>query len=151
VDVPHARYYTGYGLEPKIIGPPWSQLTAYDLNRGTIKWQIPYGDAAEAGPSDSPRGTIFQRSGIAVTAGGLIFFAGSDPVMHILDKDTGKEFRSIRLPNGVQGVPVVYEVDGRDYAAFSASGGEDVGNAQRSFPHVYIAFALPPGALNQKK
>jgi quinoprotein glucose dehydrogenase len=86
-----------------------------------------------------------------VTAGGLIFFAGSDPVMHILDKDTGKEFRSIRLPNGVQGVPIVYEVDGRDYAAFSASGGEDVGNAQRSFPHVYIAFVLPPGALNQKK
>lgn len=145
VAVPPVRYYTGYGLEPRVIGPPWSQLTAYDLNSGTIKWQIPYGDAAEAGPSDNPRGTIFQRSGIAVTAGGLIFFAGNDPVMHILDKDTGKELRSIKLPNGVQGVPVVYETDGREYVAFCATGGEDVGNSQRGLPHVYVAFALPAG------
>jgi quinoprotein glucose dehydrogenase len=151
VEVPPVRYYTGYGLEPRVIGPPWSQLTAYDLNTGTIKWQIPYGDAAEAGPSDKPRGTIFERSGIAVTAGGLIFFAGNDPVMHILDKDTGKELRSIKLPNGVQGVPVVYEVDGREYVAFCATGGDDVGSSQRGFPHVYIAFALPQSMLDQKK
>jgi hypothetical protein len=26
------------------IGPPWSQLTAYDLNKGTIAWQIANGD-----------------------------------------------------------------------------------------------------------
>jgi quinoprotein glucose dehydrogenase len=142
VEVPPVRYYTGYGLEPRIINPPWSQLTAYDLNTGTIKWQIPYGDAAEAGPSDNPRGTIFQRSGIAITAGGLIFFAGNDPVMHILDKDTGKELRNIKLPNGVQGVPAVYEADGREYIVLCATGGEDVGNTQRDFPHVYIAFAL---------
>src|SRR6185295_17782165 len=25
------------------LAPPWFQLTAYDLNAGTIKWQIPYG------------------------------------------------------------------------------------------------------------
>ena len=25
------------------IGPPWSQITAYDLNTGSIKWQIPDG------------------------------------------------------------------------------------------------------------
>ena len=29
------------------IGPPWSQLTAYDLNKGTILWQIPNGDVGE--------------------------------------------------------------------------------------------------------
>src|SRR5688572_19738651 len=28
------------------IGPPWSQLTAYDLNEGTILWQVPDGDVA---------------------------------------------------------------------------------------------------------
>ena len=28
------------------IGPPWSQLTAYDLNKGTILWQVPNGDVA---------------------------------------------------------------------------------------------------------
>lgn len=25
------------------IGPPWTTLTAIDLNEGTIKWQIPFG------------------------------------------------------------------------------------------------------------
>src|SRR6185312_16687897 len=28
------------------IGPPWSQITAYDLNKGTIIWQMPDGDVA---------------------------------------------------------------------------------------------------------
>ena len=28
------------------IGPPWSQLTAYDLNTGEIKWQVPNGTVA---------------------------------------------------------------------------------------------------------
>ncbi|MEP6717157.1 MAG: c-type cytochrome [Terriglobia bacterium] len=44
------RYFGGYG--GRIVGtadslpamaPPWTTLTAYDLNEGTIKWQIPLG------------------------------------------------------------------------------------------------------------
>src|SRR5277367_4676453 len=34
------RYWSGYGLQPSIIRPPWSVITAYDLNRGVIKWQV---------------------------------------------------------------------------------------------------------------
>ncbi|HXJ38276.1 MAG TPA: PQQ-binding-like beta-propeller repeat protein, partial [Bryobacteraceae bacterium] len=82
VDVPITRYYTGYGNEPRIINPPWSTLTAYDLNTGGIKWQVPYGETPEAGPTDTPRGTIFQRSGVAVTAGGLIIFAANEAKLH---------------------------------------------------------------------
>ena len=44
------RYVSGFnfmiasdGLSP--IAPPWSSLTAYDLNTGTISWKIPLGDA----------------------------------------------------------------------------------------------------------
>lgn len=29
------------------IGPPWSQITAYDLNTGAIRWQVPNGEVAE--------------------------------------------------------------------------------------------------------
>ena len=33
------------GLSP--IAPPWTSLTAYDLNDGTISWKIPLGDVPE--------------------------------------------------------------------------------------------------------
>ena len=51
VEHPPVRYYTGYGYETLAINPPWSTLTAYDLNKGTIKWQVPYGDNPAAGPN----------------------------------------------------------------------------------------------------
>src|SRR5690606_10471685 len=42
------RYYTPYntwnasnGLPA--IGPPWSEIVAYDLGTGSIKWRIPFG------------------------------------------------------------------------------------------------------------
>src|SRR5690606_25053201 len=41
LDVPDTRFYTGYGITRHITRPPWSTLTAYDLNKGTIKWQVP--------------------------------------------------------------------------------------------------------------
>ena len=56
------------------IGPPWSQITAYDLNTGTIKWQIPDGGVtalAEQGHPDT--GAVSPRGGIVATAGGLLF------------------------------------------------------------------------------
>jgi len=39
--------------------------------------------------------------------------------MHILDKDTGKELHNIKLPNGVQGVPAVYEADAANTSYFA--------------------------------
>ena len=38
------RRPNGFGLYPNIANPPYTTLTAYDLNRGTIKWQIGLGD-----------------------------------------------------------------------------------------------------------
>ncbi len=31
------------------MGPPWSTLTAYDLNAGTIRWQVPNGGVTASG------------------------------------------------------------------------------------------------------
>ena len=72
-----------------MITPPWSKITAYDLNTGKIKWQTPYGDLPQAGPSDKLRGNVYPKSGFVITAGGLVLFAGNDSKLYALDKDTG--------------------------------------------------------------
>ena len=98
------------------LGPPWSQITAYDLNTGNIKWQVPLGtvDApASVGiPADS--GSHWPRGGPLVTAGGLVFVAtSSDMTFRAFDRDTGKVVWSTKLPAASEGVPATYEINGR--------------------------------------
>jgi quinoprotein glucose dehydrogenase len=151
VEHPPVRYYTGYGYETAAISPPWSTLTAYDLNKGTIKWQIPFGDNPAAGPNlgKELRGNFWPKSGVAVTASGLILFASNEGKLRILDAATGKQLAMYDLPNGSQCVPAIYEVDGREYVLINATGpANDVkvakdGEAPPNGPKSYVAFALP--------
>ena len=77
------------GLPP--IGPPWSQLTAYDLNKGTILWQIPNGEMPELAASGTrDTGSQGARAGMVVTAGGLIFIGTPDRKLRAYDQDTGQ-------------------------------------------------------------
>ena len=152
VTAPPSRYKTGYGTEPYIITPPWSTLTAYDLNSGKIVWQTPYGDVPEAGPSDKLRGNVFPRGGFVVLGGGVILFAGNDSKLYALDEDTGKVICTKDMPNGTVGVPAVYDVDGREYVLFAVLGGGRFPAGAKLRPggveapatsKAYIAFALP--------
>jgi quinoprotein glucose dehydrogenase len=152
VTPPPSRYKTGYGNESYVITPPWSTITAYDLNTGKIKWQAPYGDLPQAGPSDRLRGNAYPKSGFVITAGGLVWFAGNDSKLYALDKDTGKLIFSKDLPNGSLGVPAVYEVNGREYILLAVSGGNAYpaqayvppgGVTPPAISKSYIAFALP--------
>ena len=99
------RYWTGYGYMNSsdglpAISPPWSTLTAYDLNTGSIKWHIPFGEVsslAEKGIHGT--GSFWPRGGVVVTAGGLIFGGSiSDNTMRAYDKDTGKVLWEMKLP-----------------------------------------------------
>ncbi len=90
VTPPPSRYKTGYGDEGYIITPPWSTITAYDLNTGKIMWQTPYGDLPQAGPSDKLRGNVFPKSSFVVLASGLIVFVDNESKLYALDKDTGR-------------------------------------------------------------
>ncbi len=155
IEAPPSRYKTGYGNERYVIGPPWSTITAYDLNTGKIKWQTPFGDLPQAGPSDKLRGNAYPKSGVVVTAGGLVLFAGNDSKLYGLNSATGKLIFSKDLPNGSQGVPAVYEVNGREYILLAVSGGASPYPEGAYMPpggvmppqtwKGYMAFALPPG------
>ena len=77
------------GLPP--LGPPWSQITAYDLNKGTILWQVPNGDSCNSSIAACVRtGSHQARAGMVVTAGGLIFIGTPDHKLRAYDEDTGK-------------------------------------------------------------
>ena len=141
-----------YGLSA--MGPPWSNLTAYDLNTGTIKWQVPNGGVLALemqGHNDT--GARNPRGGPVVTAGGLIFAAtASDRKVRAYDQDTGNVLWEKYLPTGSDGIPAVYEVGGREYLALCVAGGDGylaprTPNGQTPAnppgPGSYMVFALP--------
>lgn len=131
-DVP-PRMYTNYSASPLNVTPPYSNITAYDLNQGTIKWQIPYGEAVGVNPPGNNFGIVKihgPKARLAVTAGGLAFSATIERKVRAFDKDTGKVLWTAAIPDGAEGAPAVYEVDGRQYVVFCIRG-------------AYIAYALP--------
>ena len=82
------------------IGPPWSHITAYDLNTGEIKWRVPDGSTTGPGiPASS--GAHFPRGAPLVTAGGLVFVAtAQDRMLRAYDRDDGKVLWATQLPGG---------------------------------------------------
>jgi quinoprotein glucose dehydrogenase len=108
------------------IGPPWSVLTAYDMNEGAIKWQVPLGIVPELAAKGIRNTGSYHptRNGVVVTAGGLVFIGTfSDRTARAFDEDTGKVFWAHELESGPEGIPAVYEVNGREYVAFGARTG----------------------------
>jgi quinoprotein glucose dehydrogenase len=130
------------------IGPPWSQLTAFDLNKGEIIWQIPNGSVAglaRFGIEDT--GSHAPRGGPVATGGGLLFVAtSSDRKFRARDADTGDVLWQFDLPAASEGVPAVYAVDGRQYIALPVGGGglfsQGLGQSEPG-PGQYMVFALP--------
>lgn len=144
------HYLSGFGFmmttaEVPPIKPPWSSLTAYDLNQGTIKWSIPLGEVPElAAKGIDNTGFPFLKTGPVVTAGGLIFTATRDHFVRAYDEDTGKVVWEKRLDTALQGMPSVYETGGREYLVVCAAAPEvNDAAAQQHIQGEYVAFALP--------
>jgi quinoprotein glucose dehydrogenase len=140
----------GVGGLPE-IGPPWSQITAYDLNTGRILWQKPHGGVTVLGEAGKGTGSIAPRGGVVVTAGGLVFAgSASDRKFRAYDQDTGNVLWEYDLPGAQEGVPAVYQVDGRQFIAVPVGGGSVFqpraapGNPlPAAAPMQYMVFALP--------
>jgi quinoprotein glucose dehydrogenase len=158
-DAPKVRYYTGYGLGfPYIMKGRWSQITAYDLNTGAIKWQKPLGVdrmAAALGATDTgvPRGG--QRVGMIVTSNGLLFATALDGHVRAYDAENGNVLWTGDLPRSPEGLPAMYSVNGRQYLVVCATTAFSWGNNAREggpptpavgdsgAPGAYVVFALP--------
>src|SRR5262245_3306407 len=157
---PPYEFMNQNSLGMSAVGPPWSEMTAYDLNTGEIKWRIPTGTVLAPPELGIPpnTGSHFPRSGPLVTAGGLVFFAtGSDRRFRAYDRDSGKEVWSMELPATSEGMPATYAIDGRQFivvpvaagtGTFAArfaqgrSGGGDGRGGATVPPGQYIALAL---------
>ena len=122
------------------INPPWGLLNCYDLNTGKILWRVPLGEHEELTKQGVPLTGSQSLGGATVTAGGLVFVAGTiDQRLRAFDADTGKELWSAKLPFAGTSAPAIYEVDGRQYVVITATGGGKVGGPKGD---AYVSFAL---------
>jgi quinoprotein glucose dehydrogenase len=123
------------------IKPPWGQLTAIDLNRGEIVWQVVLGEHKELTARGIPPTGTQNMGGSVVTAGGLIFIgATQDEKFRAFDKNTGKVLWEADLPAGGYASPCTYEVRGKQYVVIAAGGG---GKPRTKAGDAFVAFALP--------
>jgi quinoprotein glucose dehydrogenase len=151
------EYKSGFGFMfdkdgLPVIDPPWTSLTAYDLNTGDIRWKVPLGDVPElAEKGVTGTGSHFPKVNPVVTAGGLIFTGSNDRKIRALDSSTGKTLWEYEAPAAIEGMPAVYESNGREYIVFCAAGRDSARTPsipgqpplQAPIHGSYIAFALP--------
>jgi quinoprotein glucose dehydrogenase len=130
-----------------IVKPPWGRITAIDLNRGEIAWQIPNGDTPPAVKNHPllkgvtlPRTGSPSRAGILVTK--TLLFAGEgyegQPKFRAYDKKTGAIVWEADIPQSQTGLPMTYLHRGKQYIVFSVHGEQATRTAAR-----LVAFALP--------
>ncbi|HEX7358938.1 MAG TPA: pyrroloquinoline quinone-dependent dehydrogenase [Bryobacteraceae bacterium] len=141
--------FTRSGLSP--IAPPWTSLTAYNLNTGAIKWKVPLGDVPElAAKGITNTGAMYPKTGPVVTAGGLIFAGTRDGKVRALDVRSGKVVWEKQLSSPIAGIPAVYESHGREYIVFCAAASSSPRAKAPVIAHgAYVTFYLPgsPGKV----
>jgi quinoprotein glucose dehydrogenase len=121
--------------------PPWGTLNAIDLNTGKIAWQVPLGEYDQLTRIGVPKTGTENFGGASVTAGGLVFCAGTrDLKIRAFDKSNGRELWSAKLPFGGYAPPAIYQANGRQYVVIAATGGGKLGGTTGD---TYVAYALP--------
>jgi quinoprotein glucose dehydrogenase len=99
------------------VKPPWGELVAVDMEKGSIEWRVPLGSIEKMLPLpiEWNLGTP-NLGGPVVTAGGLIFIGATmDGYLRAFDIDTGEELWKDEMPGGTQTTPMTYWADGKQF------------------------------------
>jgi quinoprotein glucose dehydrogenase len=144
----------GGGLQVEglpIVKPPYGVLSAIDLDKGELKFQVPHGDTPDAvRNAPSLAGINIPKTGQNGSVGLMVtktLVVLGDPqvtappgrprgaMLRAYDKNNGAEVGAVWLPAAQSGSPMTYMADGKQYMVVAVSGGVYSGE--------YIAFALP--------
>jgi quinoprotein glucose dehydrogenase len=134
-----------------LIKPPYGTITAIDLNRGEIIWQVPHGDTPDdIRNNPALKGIIIPKTGRPGQAGQLVtktlLVVGEKGVatqpdgrkgalLRAYDKATGQDVGSVYMPAPQSGSPMTYSVNGKQYIVVAISG--------QGYNGEYVAFKLP--------
>jgi quinoprotein glucose dehydrogenase len=135
-----------------LLKPPYSTISAINLDSGDIVWQIPAGetpdfvrnhpalkglDIPRTGQSSYQIGTLVTKS-LVIAGDGLVTTTKDHPrgaMLRAYDKASGKEVGAVWMPAPQSGSPMTYSLGGKQYLVVAVSGGAYSGE--------YIAYALP--------
>jgi quinoprotein glucose dehydrogenase len=144
----------GTGLNVRglpLVKPPYGQISAIDLKRGDILWQIAHGDTPDSVRNNPAlKGLTIPRTGRPGTVGTLVTKtlvvageAGFGPtpsgqrgaMLRAYDKATGSEVGAVYMPAPQSGSPMTYTANGRQHIVVAVSGAGYSGEL--------IAYRLP--------
>jgi quinoprotein glucose dehydrogenase len=130
--------------------PPYGQITAFDLTKGEIIWQVAHGETSDAIRNNPAlKGLTIPRTGRPGNVGSLVTKtllisgeAGFGPtpsgargaMLRAYDKATGKEVGAVTMPAPQTGSPMTYMINGTQYIVVAISGA--------GFPGELIAFKV---------
>jgi quinoprotein glucose dehydrogenase len=135
-----------------LLKPPWGRITAIDLVKGDIRWQVAHGETPDevrnhpalkglriprTGRPSSLIGPLSTKSLVICGEGGL--FTTPDgrrgAMLRAYDKMTGEERGAIYMPAPASGAAMTYMLKGRQYLVVAIGGG--------SYSGELLAFRLP--------